>query len=123
MYPPGTLAGPHEANEDCNIGGYHVPKGTRLIMNVWKLHRDPQVWSDPDDFRQDSTGRRMCPATSFALHVVQLTLSRLLQGFDLSTPMVKPVYMTEGLGIALLKVKPLGGNIIPRLSPELYKNL
>ncbi|GKE55423.1 cytochrome P450, partial [Tanacetum coccineum] len=144
MYPPGPLAGPHEAIEDCNIGGYHVPKGTRLIMNVWKLHRDPQVWSDPDEFRPErflekhsdinyqgqnfeyipfSTGRRMCPATSFALHVVHLTLARLLQGFDLSTPMGKPVDMTEGLGIALPKVKPLEVNIIPRLSPELYQNL
>ncbi|GJW13822.1 cytochrome P450 [Tanacetum coccineum] len=129
MYPPGPLAGPHEAIEDCNIRGYHVPKGIRLIMNVWKLHRDPQVWSDPDDFRPErflekdsdiklsgselfeyipfSIGRRMCPTTSFALHVVHLTLARLLQGFDLSTPMGKPVDMTEGLGIALPKVKPL----------------
>ncbi|PWA48494.1 cytochrome P450 [Artemisia annua] len=144
LYPPGPLAGPHEAIEDCNIGGYHVPKGTRLIMNVWKLHRDPQVWFNPDEFRPErfleehldinyqgqnfeyipfSTGRRMCPATSFALHVVHLTLARLLQGFELSTPMGKPVDMTEGLGIALPKVKPLEVNIIPRVSPELYQNL
>ncbi|KAJ0765533.1 putative cytochrome P450 [Helianthus annuus] len=142
MYPPGPLAGPHEALEDCKIGGYHVTKGTRLIMNVWKLHRDPQVWSDPDEFRPErfleehseinyqgqnfeyipfSTGRRMCPATMFAWHVIHLTLARLLQGFDLSTPMGKPVDMSEGLGIALPKVKPLEVIVTPRLSPELYQ--
>ncbi|KAD6119988.1 hypothetical protein E3N88_11259 [Mikania micrantha] len=141
LYPPGPLAGPHEASEDCHIGGYHVTKGTRLIVNVWKLHRDPHVWSDPYVFRPErfldehsevnyqgqnfeyipfSTGRRMCPATSFAWHVIHLTLARLLQGFDLSTPMGKPVDMTEGLGIALPKVKPLEVIIAPRLSPELY---
>nr|GFD16930.1 cytochrome P450 [Tanacetum cinerariifolium] len=47
-----------------------------------------------------SSGRRMCPASSFALQVIHLTLARLLQGFDLSTPMGMPVDMTEGLGIA-----------------------
>ncbi|KAI3760266.1 hypothetical protein L1987_50659 [Smallanthus sonchifolius] len=142
MYPPGPLAGPHEAIEDCYIGGYHVTKGTRLIVNVWKLHRDPNVWSDPNEFRPErfleehseinyqgqnfeyipfSTGRRMCPATTFAWHVIHLTLARLLQGFDLSTPTGKPVDMSEGLGIALPKVKPLEVTITPRLSPELYQ--
>ncbi|KAI3760269.1 hypothetical protein L1987_50662 [Smallanthus sonchifolius] len=142
MYPPGPLAGPHEAIEDCCIGGYHVAKGTRLIVNVWKLHRDPQVWSDPHEFRPErflekhsevtyqgqnfeyipfSTGRRMCPAVTYASHVIHLTLARLLQGFDLSTPMGKPVDMSEGLGLALPKVKPLEVTITPRLSPELYQ--
>ncbi|KAK1412667.1 hypothetical protein QVD17_34103 [Tagetes erecta] len=141
LYPPGPVAGPHEAIEDCCIGGYYVPKGTRLIVNVWKLHRDPQVWSDPNEFRPDrfleehsdlnyhgqnfeyipfSTGRRMCPATMFAWHVIHLTLARLLQGFDMSTPNGKPVDMSEGLGVALPKVKPLEVIITPRLSPELY---
>ncbi|KAL8225030.1 hypothetical protein R6Q57_017587 [Mikania cordata] len=141
MYPPGPLAGPHQAIEDCNIGGYHVTKGTRLIVNIWKLHRDPHVWSDPDVFRPErfleehsktsyygqnfeyipfSSGRRMCPAASFALEVIHLTLARLLQGFDLSTPMGKDVDLSEGLGIALPKVKPLEVVITPRLSQELY---
>ncbi|KAI3506931.1 hypothetical protein L1887_21584 [Cichorium endivia] len=142
MYPPGPLAGPREAIEDCYIGGYHVSKGTRLIVNVWKLHRDPQIWSDPDEFRPErflqehsnvgyqgqnfeyipfSSGRRMCPASTFALQIIHLTLARVLQGFDLSTPMGKLVDMTEGLGIALPKVKPLHVILTPRLSPELYQ--
>ncbi|KAM0044484.1 putative cytochrome P450 [Helianthus debilis subsp. tardiflorus] len=141
MYPPGPLAGPHQASEDCNIGGYHTPKGTRLIVNLWKLHRDPQVWSDPNEFKPErfleeqaninysgqnfeyipfSSGRRMFPASSFALEVIHLTLARLLQGFDLSTPMGKPVDMSEGLEIALPKVKPLDVIITPRLSQDLY---
>ncbi|KAK4408689.1 Xanthotoxin 5-hydroxylase CYP82C4 [Sesamum angolense] len=42
LYPPGPLAVPHEAMEDCCVGGYHVPKGTRVMFNLWKLHRDPK---------------------------------------------------------------------------------
>lgn len=144
MYPPGPLAGPHEAIEDCYIGGYHISKGTRLIVILWKLHRDPEIWSDPHEFRPErfleehsdlnyqgqnfeyipfSTGRRMCPAITFTFQVVHLTLARLLQGFDLSTPMGKPVDMSEGVGLSLPKARPLEVIMSPRLSPELYQNL
>ena len=37
LYPPGPVTGLREAMEDCNVGGYYVPKGTRLIINIWKL--------------------------------------------------------------------------------------
>ncbi|KAL8516580.1 hypothetical protein ACS0TY_015010 [Phlomoides rotata] len=145
LYPPGPLAGPHEATHDCHVGTYHVPKGTRLILNLWKLHRDPNVWSDPEEFRPErflnetishlnfrgqcyeyipfSSGRRMCPGMTFGLLVIQLSLARLLQGFHVSTPMGKAVDMGEGLGIALPKLNPLEVVLTPRLSPKLYQNL
>ncbi|XP_043704010.1 xanthotoxin 5-hydroxylase CYP82C4-like [Telopea speciosissima] len=54
LYPPLPLSVPHEALEDCQVGGYVVPKGTRVLVNMWKLHRDPQVWgSDPHEFKPE----------------------------------------------------------------------
>ncbi|KAG8371713.1 hypothetical protein BUALT_Bualt13G0116800 [Buddleja alternifolia] len=52
-----------------------------------------------------------------------LTLARLLQGFNISTPMGVPVDMEEGLGIALPKLKPLEVILTPRLPRELYEDL
>ncbi|RZC48355.1 hypothetical protein C5167_041314 [Papaver somniferum] len=43
LYPPGPLSAPRESMEDCTIAGYHIPAGTRLIVNIWKVQRDPQV--------------------------------------------------------------------------------
>ncbi|KAH6810643.1 hypothetical protein C2S51_024405 [Perilla frutescens var. frutescens] len=144
LYPPGPLAGPREALEDCHISGYFVPKGTHLIVNLWKLHRDPNAWSAPDEFRPErfldenkhinfkgqcfefipfSSGRRMCPGMTFGLQVIYLTVARLLQGFDLSTQTGEAVDMGEGLGIALPKLKPLDIVLTPRLPPKLYENL
>ncbi|KAF5450584.1 hypothetical protein F2P56_030919 [Juglans regia] len=142
LYPPSPLSFPHESTEDCQVCGYYIPKGTRLFVNVWKLHRDPRVWQDPNNFLPErflsshasvdasgqhfefqpfGSGRRSCPGDMFALQVSQLTLARLLQGFEFTTPLNKPVDMTEGLGISLAKATPLQVVITPRLSSKLYE--
>ncbi|KAI3904895.1 hypothetical protein MKW92_017243, partial [Papaver armeniacum] len=53
LYPAGPLAVPHEAIENCNVGGYEVKAGTRLLVNLWKIHRDPRVWSNPSEFKPE----------------------------------------------------------------------
>ncbi|GKF56506.1 cytochrome P450 CYP82D47-like protein [Tanacetum coccineum] len=37
LYPAAFLGGPRVFSEDCTIAGYHVPKGTWLLINMWKL--------------------------------------------------------------------------------------
>ncbi|CAI0561151.1 unnamed protein product [Linum tenue] len=142
MYPPGPLSVPRVASEDITIKGYHVPKGTRFFANFWKLHRDPKVWSDPDQYKPErfltananmeifgqqfeylpfGSGRRGCLGINFGMQVTQLTLARLLQGFHWGTPNDKPVDMTEGLGIALPKANPLEAILTPRFPPQFYQ--
>ncbi|XP_055832880.1 nicotine N-demethylase CYP82E3-like isoform X2 [Solanum dulcamara] len=142
LYPPGPLAIPHAAIEDCTVAGYKVPKGTRLMVNVWKLHRDPQIWSDPEKFMPErflrshsefdvtgqnfefipfGSGRRSCPGITFAIQVTHLTLARLLQGFNFCTLGDMPVDMTEGNSITLPKANPLEVLLMPRLAPMLYQ--
>ncbi|KAK4270182.1 hypothetical protein QN277_023256 [Acacia crassicarpa] len=149
LYPPAPLTGIREAMEDCFVGGYYVPKGTRLFINIWKLQRDPEVWSKPNEFLPErfmeddhkdldfkgqnfeyipfSSGRRSCPGATFGLQVVSLTLARLLQGFDLSAATTEDgggtVDMSEGLGVALPRLNPLQLMIKPRLSSKLYQQL
>ncbi|KAI4340314.1 hypothetical protein MLD38_025164 [Melastoma candidum] len=47
------LAVPHEAMEDCVVNGYLIQKGTPVFVNLWKLHRDPNIWSDPEAFKPE----------------------------------------------------------------------
>ncbi|KAH6810642.1 cytochrome P450 [Perilla frutescens var. frutescens] len=143
LFPPGPLGVPHEAMEDCRVSGYHVPKGTRILVNVWKLHRDPRLWQEPDEFVPErfltkhaevdftghhhefipfGSGRRSCPGITFAMQVTHLTMARLIQGFKFRTPLDEPVDMTEGLGITLPKATPLRVLIKPRLAPIMYQN-
>ena len=53
FYPPGPLSVPREAREDCTVVGFHIQAGTRLLVKIWKMHRDPGIWSDPLEFRPE----------------------------------------------------------------------
>ncbi|KAF3786342.1 Cytochrome P450 82A3 [Nymphaea thermarum] len=141
LYPAGPLLLPHQSIEPVQLGGYHIPAGTILFVNTWKIQRDPMLWTDPEEFRPErfltshkeiafggqnfafmpfGTGRRMCPGWTMALQVLGLTLARLLQSFEWSTPMHEPVDMTEGFGLTMPKASPLKVRLTPRLAPHLY---
>ncbi|KAJ4826984.1 hypothetical protein Tsubulata_038906 [Turnera subulata] len=141
LYPAAPLGAPRVAMEDCEIAGFHVPAGTRLFVNMWKLHRDPRIWSNPLEFHPErflrenanmdvrgtdfeyvpfGSGRRMCPGVTFGLQVAHLTLARLLQGFELRTVTDAPVDMTESPGLTMPKATPLDVVLRPRLSTTVY---
>jgi cytochrome P450 len=144
LYPVATLTIPHESVEDCTLAGYHVPTGTQLRVNLSKIHRDPQVWSNPNEFQPKrfltthkgidvkgqhfeltpfGAGRRICPGISLALHVMQLTLATLLHTFDIATPLNEPVDMTEKVGITNDKLTPVEVHLTPRLPAQVYAQL
>ncbi|KAK4599593.1 hypothetical protein RGQ29_009581 [Quercus rubra] len=142
IYPPGPLSGPREFHEDCTIGGYHVTKGTRLVVNLWKIQTDPSVWSDPLEFKPErfltthkdvdvrgqnfelipfGSGRRACPGISFGLQMLHLTLASLIHAFEISTPSNAPVDMTASFGLTNIKSTPLEVVVKPRLPSTLFE--
>jgi len=141
LYPAAPLMLPHESIEDCVVSGYDIPKGTRLLVNVWKLHNDPKIWPNPHEFKPErfltthkdvdvrgnhfelipfGSGRRMCPGVSLALQVLQYVVSVLLQGFDIKRPSDEAIDMSESFGLTILKASPLEVHLTPRLNSNLY---
>jgi cytochrome P450 len=54
LYPPAPIISLRAAMEDCTLSlGYHVPAGTRLMVNAWKIHRNKHLWSDPLKFQPE----------------------------------------------------------------------
>lgn len=144
LYPAGPLSVPHESIEDCTVAGFHISAGTRLLHNLWKMHRDPKVWSDPLEFQPDrflqkhanvdvwgqdfeympfGSGRRSCPGITFSVQVLHLTLAQLVHGFELGTMLNSPVDMTESAGITNPKATSLDVTLVPRLPPAIYDML
>ncbi|OXM59376.1 cytochrome P450 [Amycolatopsis vastitatis] len=49
LYPPVWLL-PRVAQADDEIGGYHVPAGSDVVVVPYTLHRHPEFWTDPERF-------------------------------------------------------------------------
>ncbi|KAM0835177.1 hypothetical protein ACQ4PT_063104 [Festuca glaucescens] len=101
LHPTLPLLIPRLCQETCDIDGFEVAKGTKVIVNAWAVARSPEHWRDADKFRperfEDSaadykglqfeyipfeSGRRMCPGDNFGLAVLELMVVRLLYYFD-----------------------------------------
>ena len=39
---------PRLAREDATVDGYDIPAGTRVLVSVWSIGRDPALWDAPE---------------------------------------------------------------------------
>ncbi|KAE8696185.1 Cytochrome P450 82C2 [Hibiscus syriacus] len=143
LYPPVPVIGLRAALQDCTLStGYHIPSGTRLLINAWKIQHDERVWTDPHEFRPErfvsnnkdidfqgrsfklvpfGSGRRSCPGASLALRMLHFILGNFLHGFEVTKPSkLEDIDMTESTGLTNLKATPLEVLISPRLESKLY---
>ncbi|KAJ8759722.1 hypothetical protein K2173_009823 [Erythroxylum novogranatense] len=145
LHPPTPLMLPHLASTNVKIGGYDVPKGSVVNVNVWAIARDPAVWKDPLEFRPErfleedvdvkghdfrllpfGAGRRVCPGTQLGLNLITSMIGHLLHHFTWSPPDgVKPeeIDMTENPGIVTYMRTPLQAVATPRLPSHLYRRM
>nr|BAJ89952.1 predicted protein [Hordeum vulgare subsp. vulgare] len=105
LHPPAPFLLPRECREACQVMGYDVPKGTKVVVNVWAMGRDDMYWGDAEAFRPErfensvvdfkgadfeflpfGAGRRMCPGVSLAMANMELALAGLLFHFDWKLP-------------------------------------
>ncbi|AGM04424.1 cytochrome P450 [Amycolatopsis keratiniphila] len=52
LYPPVWLL-PRVAQADDEIGGYHIPAGSDVVVVPFTLHRHPDFWPEPERFDPD----------------------------------------------------------------------
>ncbi|XP_073434913.1 cytochrome P450 4V2-like [Dendrobates tinctorius] len=89
--------------EDCTIRGFKVPKGVNALIVPYALHRDPEYFPDPEEFRPQrffpeatngrnpyayipfSAGLRNCIGQRFALMEEKVVLSTILRNFWIET--------------------------------------
>ncbi|KAM7520966.1 hypothetical protein LguiB_019928 [Lonicera macranthoides] len=133
MHPPTPLLVPHESSEDCTVGGFRIPRGTMLFVNLWGIQNDPKNWVDPQRFNPDrfleigvdrakegfklmpfGSGRRGCPGERLAIRMVGLALGSLIQCFDWERIGTEMVDMTAGTGVTVSKAIPLMAKCWPR---------
>ncbi|KAL0052923.1 hypothetical protein WJX82_009946 [Trebouxia sp. C0006] len=111
LHPPVTpfIALIRESSEDTELGGFKLPAGTKVGINVLGMHHNPKHFPDPQDFLPErfldgpkgppsrhlyaylpfGVGPRKCIGHKFAMEEGVLTLVRLLQHFSFSLDAAK----------------------------------
>ncbi|SEJ01271.1 Cytochrome P450 [Dyadobacter koreensis] len=99
LYPPAwTMT--REALGDDQVESQAYPKGISVMMSIYELHRNPNIWNnplifDPENFNTEhvknrgkfdylpfGAGPRLCIGQQFAMMEMQLILAALIKRFD-----------------------------------------
>jgi len=98
LYPPAWIQ-PRYTVEDFEYGGYHIKRGTTILMSQWVTHRLPDLWPDPDEFKPErfdletgqkyhpqayfpfGAGSRICIGMPFANLEARILLATILQRY------------------------------------------
>ncbi|KAK7850566.1 cytochrome p450 71a1 [Quercus suber] len=136
LHPPVPLMVPRETSTSVKFGGYDIPPKTRVFVNSWSVHRDPEVWDRPEEFLPErfidnpidfkgqdfelfpfGCGRRACPGYTFGVASIEYVVANLLYWFDwrLPSPSVKgeDLDMSEVSALVVSKKIPL--HLVPSL--------
>ncbi|GAB4834303.1 hypothetical protein Ancab_039974 [Ancistrocladus abbreviatus] len=129
LHPSVPFLVPRKLNTDVELCGYKLPKDVQVLVNVWAMGRDPNIWEkanlfEPKRFLESEidfkgrdfelipfgAGRRMCPGLPLASKMLPLILGSLLHSFKWKleegiTP--RNMDMDEKFGFSLQKAQPL----------------
>ncbi|KAI3756503.1 hypothetical protein L1987_56324 [Smallanthus sonchifolius] len=135
LHPPLPLLLQRCPDESCKVGGYTIPKDTIVYMNVWAIHRDPNNWPNPLEFKPErfvngnwdyngnnmkflpfGSGRRICPGIPLGEMMLMYILASLLHSFDWNLPKDDEFDLFDEFGLVTKKKKALVAIPSQRLS-------
>ncbi|CAH8265670.1 unnamed protein product [Arabidopsis lyrata] len=123
-----------ECAEDCQVNGCLVKSKTRVLVNVYAIMRDSELWTDADRFIAErflesseekigehqmefkgqnfrylpfGSGRRGCPGASLAMNVMHIGVGSLVQRFDWKSVDGQKVDLSQGSGFSAEMARPL----------------
>jgi len=117
------------STEPFDLGGYHFPANTTVIMSQWIIHRDPRYFEAPEEFRPErwldglearlpayayfpfGGGPRRCIGQVFALMEAALIAATLAQRYQFTEPpgtklIPEPLVTLRAKGGVKMKLKP-----------------
>ena len=129
MYPQ-QWQGWRRCLEEDEISGYRIPAGTDIFYSPYHVHRHPDFWDDPEEFRPErfsleqaakrdrgaylpfGSGPHKCIGNQFALTEMLLVIANTLQRYHLELDPAEPI-APKPL-ITLGPDKPVRVRLVPR---------
>ncbi|XP_054499653.2 cytochrome P450 3A9-like [Agelaius phoeniceus] len=121
--------------KDVEINGVTIPKGVVVTIPPYVLHRDPEYWPNPDEFRPErfnkenkesidpytylpfGAGPRNCIGMRFALLILKVAIVSLLQHFTFQTCKETQIPIKLSSVGLLTPEKPIILKLVPRTEP------
>ncbi|KAI2613413.1 cytochrome P450 [Hypoxylon sp. NC1633] len=138
-YAFGPFGLPRETTADINISGYHIPKGTAVVINQWSIAHDEEFYDDPASFIPErwlrdpmgakegvsqlhrkfvyafGAGRRECLGKDYFFQNTRIVFAQILRAFDIRPVEKLDTDPTSGyLPSLVLQAKPFKVNWVPR---------
>uniref|UniRef100_A0A8C5Q4P5 Cytochrome P450 n=1 Tax=Leptobrachium leishanense TaxID=445787 RepID=A0A8C5Q4P5_9ANUR len=114
------------------INGVTIPQGVVTVIPVYVLHRDPEIWQEPEEFRPErfskenkdafdpylflpfGFGPRNCIGMRFALMNMKLAMVSLIQNFTLRPCSETPIPLQIDTKGFMKSTKPVILDLVPR---------
>ena len=118
---PAVYVTVREADSAHTVGEFSYEAGTRFLINIRGMHRDPAAWDEPDEFRPSRfteghdrhrfqyipflAGPKKCLGDTFAMTEMRLAVPTILARLDLQA--VDPVEVREAAGFTMKPAGPI----------------
>nr|ALI30657.1 ent-kaurene oxidase [Scoparia dulcis] len=130
-YSPAPIVPLRYVHEDTEVGGYHIPAGTEIAINIFGCNMDKKQWENPEDWKPErfiddkydlmdlhktmafGAGKRVCAGALQAILISCTAIGRLVQEFEWSLHHGEQDNV-DTLGLTTHKLHPMKAKIKPR---------
>uniref|UniRef100_A0A669EF04 unspecific monooxygenase n=1 Tax=Oreochromis niloticus TaxID=8128 RepID=A0A669EF04_ORENI len=120
------------AKASVEINGFVIPKGMVVMVPTWPMHRDPEIWPEPEKFKPErfskenketidpyiympfGAGPRNCIGMRFALVVMKLAIVEILQRYSFSVCKETEIPFELDIQVFLQPKRPIKLKLVPR---------
>lgn len=120
------------AKASVEINGLVIPKGMVVLVPTWPMHRDPEIWPEPEKFKPErfskknkdnidpyiympfGSGPRNCIGMRFALVVMKLAVVEILQRYSFSVCKETEIPFELDVQGLLAPKRPIQLKLVPR---------
>uniref|UniRef100_A0A6Q2XIK4 unspecific monooxygenase n=1 Tax=Esox lucius TaxID=8010 RepID=A0A6Q2XIK4_ESOLU len=120
------------AKKTVEINGIIIPKDCVVLVPTWTLHRDPEIWSDPEEFKPErfskenkesidpysympfGAGPRNCIGMRFALIMIKLAMVEILQSYTFTACEETQIPLEMDIQGLLMPKQPIKLKLEPR---------
>ncbi|KAI3761177.1 hypothetical protein L1987_51588 [Smallanthus sonchifolius] len=86
-------------HEDTELGGYHLPSGTEIAINIYGCNMEREIWEEPEEWKPErflaknepidlqttmafGGGKRVCAGAMQAMLIACVAIGRMVQEFE-----------------------------------------